>query len=167
MAALLQRLAIHFFIDRNLEFDIVAVFDPSLSVRAFVLINTTVLLLLSVKILLLYFDNLDDRASKQQDIIEIKSDKRFYKINANEILYLEGLGNYVTYHLRGGNKIISYISLKKALELLPGSFTRIHKSYVVNSSCIYSYNHDSVEILPKLYLPIGNAHKSVIEEFQN
>ena len=103
MAALLQRLAIHFFIDRNLEFDIVAVFDPSLSVRAFVLINTTVLLLLSVKILLLYFDNLDDRASKQQDIIEIKSDKRFYKINANEILYLEGLGNYVTYHLRGGN----------------------------------------------------------------
>ncbi len=128
------------------------------------LINTTALLLLAVKILFLYFEEKDFNDSPVNPIVEIKSDKRFYKVNANEILYLEGLGNYITYHLKNEKKIISYTSLKKALEKLPSSFKRIHKSYVVNSENLISYNQESIEIKQGKFLPIGNSYKDVINQ---
>ncbi len=160
----LQRFSIYFFLEQNTQFNLVEILNISLILRAAVLINTTVLLLLAVKILFLYFE---ERASKNDGAIktvEIKSDKRYYKVNADEILYLEGLGNYTTYHLRTEKKIISYISLKKALEKLPSSFKRIHKSYVVNSQNLISYNQESIEIKPGKFLPIGNSYKDVVNQ---
>lgn len=165
IGAILQRLSFYFFIEQNSALDIQQLFDLALIIRAIVLINTTVLLLLSVKILLLYFEEKDSERDTSK-IIEIKADKRYYKVRSNQILYLEGLGNYVTYHLKGDKKVISYVSLKKANELLPDSFLRIHKSYVINTDNIISYNQESVEMISGFYLPISNSYKSVLALLQ-
>lgn len=159
VGSVLQRFCIHFFYDQQTSFDLAQLLDLSAILRAFVLINSTTLLLLAVKILFLYFE---ERATNQpiyDEKIEVKSDKRFYSIHPSEILYLEGLGNYVTYHLKSGRKIIGYNSLKKANEELPDCFIRIHKSFIVNAPTVISYDKTSVEILPDKFLPIGNAYE--------
>jgi two-component system, LytTR family, response regulator len=68
----------------------------------------------------------------------VKSDYKIVRVNFNEILFVEGLKEYVRIHTENKN-IITYISLQKMTELLPEKyFFRIHKSYIVNLQKIES-----------------------------
>ena len=156
--AILQVLFIHFFYDRQTTFLWEDLFHPSQLMRSMILINSTALLLLALKILKLYFEERAVNQPVHEERIEVKADKRFYRIHPMEIHYLEGLGNYVTYHLQDGRKIIGYTSLKKANDELPGYFIRIHKSFIVNSRLVISYDGTSVEIQKNQFLPIGNSY---------
>lgn len=156
--AVLQRFFIFFFYDGNSDFDLSIILNGSDLIRSIILINSTALMLLSLKILKLYFEERAINQPIHDSAIEVKSDKRFYRLIADDILFLEGLGNYVTYHLKDGRKIIGYTSLKKAMSELPESYVRIHKSYIVNSRAVVSYDKNSVEIQKDRFLPIGNTY---------
>ncbi|MEM8893291.1 MAG: LytTR family DNA-binding domain-containing protein [Bacteroidota bacterium] len=160
-AAIIQRLFTYFFYEQHPIVDLAVLFDPSSVFRAAILINTTVLLLGALKVLWLFFEEKDKNETAITRMIEIKSDKRFYRIDPNEIMFIEGLGNYVTYYLIGDQKIIRYSSMKEALGELSDDFVRIHKSFIINRSQIRSYNQENVEIMDK-YLPIGNSYKGVL-----
>jgi two-component system, LytTR family, response regulator len=68
----------------------------------------------------------------------VKADYKIVRVNFNEILFIEGLKEYVRIHTEH-KKIITYISLQKMTELLPEKyFFRIHKSYIVNLQKIES-----------------------------
>jgi len=81
-----------------------------------------------------------------------------HRVPEDALLYVEGLGNYVIFHT-SDKQYISYTSLKQALDILPGHFQRIHKSYVINSQKVSSYDQENVEINGKL-LPVGRAFKA-------
>ena len=156
--AMLQVVFIHFFYDRQTTMELVELFNASQLLRSMLLINTTALFILALKILKLYFEERAVNQPVYEERIEVKADKRYYRIHPMEILYLEGLGNYVTYHLPDERKIIGYNSLKKAKDELPDYFIRIHKSYIVNSRQVISYDGNSVEIQKDQFLPIGNSY---------
>lgn len=158
LGAVLQRFFIFFFYEKNSSFDLSLILNGSDVIRSIILINSTALMLLSLKILKLYFEERAINQPIHDSAIEVKSDKRFYRLIPDDILYLEGLGNYVTYHLKDGGKIIGYNSLKKAMSELPDSYVRIHKSYIVNSKAVVSYDKNSVEIEKDRFLPIGNSY---------
>ena len=61
------------------------------------------------------------------------------------------------YHTQD-KKLISYTSLKQALEELPEYFIRIHKSYLVNMNHVTSYDHEDIEVGGNL-LPLGRAFR--------
>ncbi len=158
VGAILQRFIMHFFYEQNVAFDFQEVFNLNDILRAIILINSTALFLLALKILKLYFQERAINQPIHDSSIEIKSDKRFYRILPGDILYLEGLGNYITYYLNDGRKIIGYNSLKKANEELPDYFIRIHKSFIVNAKSVISYDKTSVEVTKDKFLPIGNSY---------
>lgn len=158
VAAILQRFFIHFFYNGNKAFDVQLILNGSDVLRAIVLINSTALLLLALKILKLYFQERAINQPIHDRKIEVKSDKRYYRLIPADILYIEGLGNYITYHLADGSKIIGYNSLKKAEAELPAHFIRIHKSFIVNSHSVISYDNNSVEVEKNRFLPIGNSY---------
>ena len=162
--AVLQRFFIFFFYDGNTAFHFRAILNGSDILRSVILINSTALMLLALKILKLYFEERAINQPVHDAAIEVKSDKRYYRLIADDILFLEGLGNYVTYHLKDGRKIISYTSLKKAMGELPDFFIRIHKSYIVNARAVISYDKSSVEIQKERFLPIGNSYSFEFEE---
>lgn len=158
MGAVVQRFFIHFFYEQQTLFDLSKILEVSELLRAVILINSTALLLLALKILKLYFEERASHGDEQSQHIEVKSDKRFYRLIPMDILYLEGLGNYVSYYLEDGSKIIGYNSLKKAKEELPEYFVRIHKSHIVNGRAVISYDKTSVEISKDKFLPIGSSY---------
>ena len=134
--------------------------------RNVILINSTVLFLSALKITQLWWqegsrikhlEGLLSNSLTTNDIIEIKSDKRIHRIAADDLLYVEGLGNYVIFRTKK-RKLISYTSLKQTLKKLPPQFQRIHKSYVINTHNVSSYDQENVEIGEKL-LPVGRAYK--------
>lgn len=76
----------------------------------------------------------------------INSGTSFVKIKLNEILYIEGTGNYLTFVLPK-EKIMSLLTMGEILELLPSTmFSRIHKSFIVSHDKVRSIDRNSVRI---------------------
>jgi len=82
----------------------------------------------------------------------------FSKVFLNDILYIEGLKNYVAIHLKS-EQIITYNTLKHFKESLPESkFIQIHKSYIASIKDIDKIDNENVWINGK-ELPLGNTYR--------
>ncbi|MEI7499680.1 MAG: LytTR family DNA-binding domain-containing protein [Bacteroidota bacterium] len=96
-------------------------------------------------------------AKSRKDIL-IKSGNQLIKLNPDEILYVEGSGNYMTFHA-AGKKIMSLLTMTEVMECLPADiFVRIHKSFVVSMKHIEMIEKHDVYVHGKA-LPIGNTYR--------
>lgn len=72
------------------------------------------------------------------DYFFVKAERRYFKVNFSDILFIEGLKDYVIIQL-SDQRIITRMSLKAIFDLLPKStFLRVNKSYIVNTGHIES-----------------------------
>lgn len=95
----------------------------------------------------------------EKDYFMVKADYKLYRIDYNNLLYIEGQSEYVTFHLKEKKRITAYYSLKKLEEELPAdSFIRIHKSYIVSLSNIESVEGNLLTIAGEK-LAIGKNYK--------
>ena len=94
----------------------------------------------------------------EMDYLFVKSDYKLVRIRLHEILYIEGLREYVRIHTLDKRHVI-YQSMKKLEELLPeGQFARAHKSYIVALDRIDSIYGNTIEI-GEVEIPIGKSYK--------
>lgn len=96
-----------------------------------------------------------------KDYVFVKRDTKnsFEKVQISDILYIEGLKNYVAIHL-SNKQVVTYNTLKSIKESLPDSlFEQIHKSYIVALSQIDKTNSSSVTV-GGIDLPIGQSYKA-------
>ncbi len=158
IAAGLQLFIGHFFYDQLLEgrgerFPITG----ASWMRNIVLINSTVILLGASKVIQLHFQLLDSLSTESNSdverleegsdqFIEVKSNRRMHRLRVSDILYVEGLGNYITYVSTQDSRTIVYSSLKAAQSGLPNAFIRLHRSYLVNRTHISAYDNDTVTV---------------------
>jgi DNA-binding LytR/AlgR family response regulator len=95
---------------------------------------------------------------KVKDHILIKSGTNLHHIKINDIFYIKGAGNYVTFFVEK-QKIMALLTMDQVLEMLPSDqFLRIHKSYIVNADQIDIIEKDQIKIRGKV-IPIGNSFK--------
>jgi two-component system LytT family response regulator len=93
------------------------------------------------------------------DYIFVKSEHRLLKIMLSEILYFEGLRDYVAIHVAGKKKILTLQSMKSFEESLPAPrFMRIHKSYLISMDKIEFIERSRVYIAGNP-LPVGDGYK--------
>ena len=88
----------------------------------------------------------------------VKAERRYFKVNFSDILFIEGLKDYVILQLND-QRIITRMSLKAIFDLLPKSvFLRVNKSYIVNADHIESFDNNDIFI--KSYeIAIGNSYR--------
>ena len=102
-----------------------------------------------------------DSANKPEYFF-VKADKKLVKVNFNEIIYIEGLKDYVIIRM-DNNRVITLQTMKSLEEKLPGSnFKRIHRSYIVNLEKINAIIGNMVEVMEKgqaKHLPIGKNYR--------
>jgi len=94
------------------------------------------------------------------DFLFVKTDGKnnFEKVYTKEILYIEGLKNYVAIHL-SDKQIITYNTLKNIEDFLPTSmFIKTHKSYIISLAHITKTDSNSVYINATA-IPIGDTYK--------
>ncbi|MFC1556270.1 LytR/AlgR family response regulator transcription factor [candidate division KSB1 bacterium] len=102
----------------------------------------------------------------KNDSILIKSGSDIHNINIEDILYIEGAGNYVTY-VTANNRIMSLKSMRETQEQLKKfRFFRIHKSYIVSFKHIDLIETDSVRI-GKKQIPIGESYRDGFRDYIN
>ncbi len=92
------------------------------------------------------------------DFILVKVDYSTVKININDILYIEGLKDYVKIYC-GSRPILTKSTMKNIEEKLSGrNFLRVHKSYIVSISRIDSIDNQRILIGEKR-IPVGEQYK--------
>ncbi|MCC7245708.1 MAG: response regulator transcription factor [Saprospiraceae bacterium] len=106
-------------------------------------------------------------ANEALDFFFVKADKKLIKINFNDIIYVEGLKDYVIIRLYSG-RVITLQTMKMLEERLPkGRFRRIHRSYIVAMDKIVAVEGSMIEVMekdrPKL-LPIGKNYRDELLE---
>lgn len=107
--------------------------------------------------------NSQNETNKENHIL-IKSSSKLHKIDLNEILYIEGAGNYWSFQLKD-RKILSLFTFNEILTLLPEEeFIRIHKSFIVPKSKISVIEKHQVTINGKT-LPIGLTYREHFAKF--
>jgi DNA-binding LytR/AlgR family response regulator len=102
-------------------------------------------------------------SSQAEEYLFAKSDKKMIRVNLRDIVYFEALKEYVCIHTRT-QKIVTYKRMKELLEKLPGHFTRIHNSYIVNGDHITRVEGNYVLVGDK-NLPIGISYRDAFAGF--
>jgi len=94
----------------------------------------------------------------EDEYIFVKSDRRFFKVNLKDILFIEGLKDYVIIQL-DGQRIITKLNLKTIHDLLPRNiFLRVNRSYIVNINNIDSFDNNDV-FMKNYEIAIGNIYR--------
>ncbi len=107
--------------------------------------------------------NLSAPAPAHDDFIFVKADKKLVKINFDEILFIEGLKDYVIIRTTHG-RVITLQTMKSLEERLPSElFRRIHRSYIVAMNRIDAIDGSMVEIAKQI-IPIGKIYRDEILE---
>lgn len=94
--------------------------------------------------------------------IFVYSDKKNVKVYLDDILYVESIKDYIRIHTQD-QTIISKDTISRYESLLPNTYLRIHRSFIINTSKITAYTNHDVEI-GKLELPIGTSYKKIVAE---
>ncbi len=109
-------------------------------------------------------------SSEQKDFIFVKSDKKLIKIKYDDIIYIEGLKDYVIIRL-AESRVITLQTMKSLETKLPlDKFKRIHRSYIVGLDKINAIVGNMVEVIEKKapkHIPIGKNYREELLEIVN
>jgi len=96
----------------------------------------------------------------------LKSEYKIRRINFNDILYIEGLKDYIKVFVTGDDKpVLSLNSIKSLEQKLPEQkFMRVHRSFIVNLDKIETIERSRI-IFGKVYIPVSDQYKEKFQEY--
>lgn len=103
-------------------------------------------------------------APAASDFVFFKADYKIIKVEVSDIVYVEGMSEYLKIYLDGESmpKVV-LMSFSKLLEKLPASrFVRIHRSYVVNLAKVNEVSSGMVLMSTGKSLPIGDSYRPAL-----
>ena len=101
----------------------------------------------------------------ENEYIFLRADRKNIKVKLNDLLFIESLNDYIKV-VTNDKTIVSKNSISALEELLPASFIRIHRSFIVSLNKIESYSHDLIQI-GKFELPVSRSYRHEVEKVLN
>src|SRR5260221_3601009 len=96
---------------------------------------------------------------QKEKYLFIRADYSLIKIAVDDILFIEGLDDYLKIHLLNDKPVVARMTLKSILEKLPApDFTRVHRSYVVPFSKIKMVRNKIIFINDE-EIPVGSSYE--------
>lgn len=107
-----------------------------------------------------------EKVESNSEFLFLKSDYKIRRINFNDILYIEGLKDYVKVYTTGESKPVLSLITMKLLEtkLPPAKFMRVHRSFIVNLERIETIERSRI-VFGKAYIPVSEQYKDKFQEF--
>jgi len=116
-----------------------------------------------------WFEHFEKAAvTETRTSIFVKADYKLVQIDFNNILYIEGLKDYVKFCLEDNEKpVLSLMSMKSLEENLPDTkFMRVHRSFIVNLDKIKTIERNRI-VFGKEFIPISENYKEKFQNFVN
>ena len=109
-----------------------------------------------------YYHFTHNVTSQKSNYIFIRSEYNLLKISLDDILYIEGLADYLKIHLAGRKPVITRMTMKSIVEKLPADFVRVHRSFIVPMSRVEGVRNKTIT-LSGVQIPIGSSY---LEDFE-
>lgn len=105
-----------------------------------------------------YFEYTRKKESSKYENIFIRADFSLVKIRLVDILYIEGLADYLKIHIRNRKTIVARMTMKEMMTKLPSTdFIRVHRSYILPFHRIDAVKGTTILIGEKRF-PIGRTY---------
>ncbi len=107
-----------------------------------------------------------DKENLPSDHIFVKSNSKFFKVNFSEIIYIEGMKDYLKIYTRE-YKLVTLQTMNDMEKILPvKQFIRVHKSYIIALAHIKTIYGNSIE-MDNETIPIGINYKEKVSQLIN
>ena len=98
------------------------------------------------------------------DFIFVKTEHKIQRVDLNEILYIEGLKDYISIYTPS-ERIVTLQNMKKMEDILPANrFVRVHRSYIVALDKIASIERGRIFIRDKI-IPVGDTYRDAFFKY--
>lgn len=113
-----------------------------------------------------WFSSLNKQNLHNEDrFMFVKSDYKLIRVCLDDIIFVEGLKDYVRIYMRSGEKIMSLMSMKKLEESLPQpEFLRVHRSWIVHMPEITTIDRFRI-VFGDLFIPISDNYKEQVQAY--
>ncbi|HTJ49204.1 MAG TPA: LytTR family DNA-binding domain-containing protein [Cyclobacteriaceae bacterium] len=101
--------------------------------------------------------------SESSNHIFIRAEYSLVKIPVADILYVEGLADYIKIHLKEGKPVIARMTMKTILEKLPPEFIRVHRSFIIPLNRIDGVRNKTIT-MGSLKIPIGSSYREAFKK---
>ena len=95
----------------------------------------------------------------------VKSDYKLQRVCLDDVLYIEGLKDYVRFYMKDGEKVMSLMSMKKLDEYLPKpEFLRTHRSFIVHMTEVRLVDRFRIAF-DEIFIPISENYKEDVQTY--
>lgn len=108
----------------------------------------------------------EEKLESNDNYLFIKSEYKIIRINLNDILYIEGMKEYVRVHLTNQKPVMTLLSMKAVEETLPSDkFMRVHRSFIINLEKVTTIERFRIVYDDKTRIPVSDSYKEQFQEF--
>ncbi|MCG8579780.1 MAG: LytTR family DNA-binding domain-containing protein [Bacteroidales bacterium] len=105
-------------------------------------------------------------ATEEDENIFVKTGTKHIRINLNDILFVEGMREYLKIILKDGSSIVTLMSMKKATEVLSeDKFMRVHRSYIINLKYFTTLDRNRIIYNKDTYIPISEQYLPKVKKY--
>lgn len=106
-----------------------------------------------------YYNYTNKQSSAADQFLFIRADYSLVKINMGEILFIEGLDDYLKIHIQHQKPVIARMTMKAMTEKLPAdNFIRVHRSYIISFKHIANVRNKIISLAGE-EIPVGNSYE--------
>ncbi|WP_153797486.1 LytR/AlgR family response regulator transcription factor [Foetidibacter luteolus] len=100
-----------------------------------------------------------NQPKNDEHFLYIRADYSLIKINTAEILFIEGLDDYLKIHLDNQKPVVARMTMKAMMEKLPAqNFIRVHRSYIISFNHVEHLRNKIITIRGE-EIPVGNSYE--------
>ena len=103
-------------------------------------------------------------APDPQRMLLIKENKKFIRVAIDDVLFVEGMKDYLKIHTKT-KVIITHMTMTKMESMLDeANFLRVNRSYIVQKAAVRAINGNVIETINNAELPIGINYREAIRK---
>ncbi len=105
--------------------------------------------------------------SGEANVLYLKCDHKFLRIECDDIRFIEGQNEYLKIYRVSGEPFLTHMTLKQINETLPKNFIQIHRSYIVNMKMAVTVERLSVTLDDSTVLPVSDTRRGFLQAYIN
>ena len=103
----------------------------------------------------------------EDNVVYLKCDSRFIRIECDEIRFIEGSNEYLKVHQTSDAPFLTHMTFRQITENLPKNFVQIHRSYIVNMKHAISVGRTQVTLDDGTILPVSDTRRGELLQYMN
>lgn len=106
-----------------------------------------------------------DTSPHESDVLYLKVDYRFIRIVLDDIMYIEGMNEYLKIHLTDADPLLTHTTFRHIKEKLPAHFIQIHRSYIANMKHVKEVERSVVTMSDGARIPVSDSNKDAFMQY--